>query len=133
MADEIKISIKDFPVPPPSKLMEHLYQNSELARQVLTIHRLPTQQEKEEYVKNITGSFEIDLKTPSTHMNTTIEQLYEELSHLEDLYQQYSQEQDWYDPEDETDVYFSYQEKMDNIQNKIAYINDEIRELKENL
>ena len=39
MADEIKISIKDlpikdFPVPPPSKLMEHLYQNSELARQV---------------------------------------------------------------------------------------------------
>lgn len=66
MADEIKISIndlpiKDFPIPSPQKLMEHLYQNSELALQVLTIHRLPTQQEKEEYVKNLTGSFEINL------------------------------------------------------------------------
>lgn len=39
MADEIKISIndlpiKDFPIPSPQKLMGHLYQNSELARQV---------------------------------------------------------------------------------------------------
>ena len=72
--------------------------------------------------------------TLSQNNNTKkIEQLYEELSYLEDLYDQYSREQDWYDPEEETDVYFSYQEKMDNIQNKVAYINDEIRELKENL
>lgn len=126
MSDQIKISINDFPIPSPQHLMEHLYQNSELAQQVLTIHRLPTQQEKEEYVKNLTGSFQIDLKMK------TIEQLYEELSYLEDLYDQYSQEQDWYDPGEETDVYFSYQEKMDNIMNKVAYINDEIRELKEN-
>lgn len=70
MEEQIKVSIKDFPLPSTNQLIEHLYKNSELARQVLIIHRLPTQQEKEEYIKNVTGSFEIDLNTYEITTNT---------------------------------------------------------------
>ncbi len=61
MADQIKITITDLPVPPPSKLMELLYENSELARQVLTVHNIPDPKEKEDFIKCITPSFKIDL------------------------------------------------------------------------
>lgn len=64
MADQIKITIKDLPVPPPSKLMELLYENSELARQVLTVHNTPNPKEKEDFIKSITPSFEIKIDNP---------------------------------------------------------------------
>ena len=70
------------------------------------------------------------MKLPQISNNHKIEVLFGELYELEEQYQQYSQEQDWYDPEEETDMYFSYQEKLDDIKTKIFYINEEIHKLK---